>query len=997
MSKSDGENKPGKVFISYSHQDERWKNKLLPHLKALEQAGVDMVVWEDRQIDAGAQWHPDIERAMADAGVAILLISADYLASGFCVKQEVPFLIDRQEKQGMLLIPVLIQQCPWEEHRWLANRQMLPRDGKCVALNFKGPRANIVFKDVASRISDHFKKLGAQPRGEAASSKGVPELARTRGRRTPAKPLPQPVPKWQAPPPDHVDLTRLPETGAALFGRDEELKLLDQAWASGERPRAGQTRVLAFVAYGGVGKSTLVNHWLQDMQKDHFRGATRVFGWSFYSQGAREEGMASADTFIDAALRFFGDADPACGSPWDKGERLACLAGAGRALLVLDGMEPLQSGHTFDRGKLRDPALESLLRGLARASGGLCLVTTREPVPDLAGRQGFASRDLEQISPEAGRALLRTARVVGTDAELEALAGRFGPHALAVSLLGVYLHEKDPHGGIAPAESLEQMLGRGPIDRVLAGFEQRLADTAESEVLRMLGLFDQPADAGCLGALRVKPPIPGLTDRVVEPRKADWDNALGHLERLRLIHIRHKDSGRPVVDAHPLLREHFAQRLREENPDAWRAGHRRLYEHLCKTTKEGDQPTLADLQPLYQAVAHGCQAGLQREALYEIFVARVQRGTGSNGFYSTNKLGAFGSDLAGVASFFEQPWSRISPALGEKEQSWLLNQAAFRLRALGRLAESLEPIRAAVELSLKREDWWDAAAGASNLSGLELTLGEMAGAVRDAEQCVTYADRSGDAFLRVGLRAAYADALHQTGGGPEAQMRFREAEQMQGELQPDHPLLRSVPGFQHCDLVLATSERAAWRVILGLKTESLKLETPTAVSQRAAQTLRWAEGQGFLLDVALDRLTLGRAALYRAIVGESEIQNSKFEIEEAVSGLRLAGYMDDLPRGLLTRAWLRSVSGDASGGRADLDEAWEVAERGSMRLFMADIHLYRARLFHAVTPYPWDKDEQGKPRGPKDDLAAARKLIEQCGYGRRKEELEDAEAAAKSW
>jgi hypothetical protein len=58
-------------------------------------------------------------------------------------------------------------------------------------------------------------------------------------------------------------------------------------------------------------------------------------------------------------------------------------------------------------------------------------------------------------------------------------------------------------------------------------------------------------------------------------------------------------------------------------------------------------------------------------------------------------------------------------------------------------------------------------------------------------------------------------------------------------------------------------------------------------------------------------------------------------------------------------------------------------------LFMADVHLYRARLFWAVKPYPWTS--------PQEDLAAARKLIEACGYWRRKEELEDAEAAAKNW
>jgi hypothetical protein len=73
------------------------------------------------------------------------------------------------------------------------------------------------------------------------------------------------------------------------------------------------------------------------------------------------------------------------------------------------------------------------------------------------------------------------------------------------------------------------------------------------------------------------------------------------------------------------------------------------------------------------------------------------------------------------------------------------------------------------------------------------------------------------------------------------------------------------------------------------------------------------------------------------------------------------------------------VRGDTAGGRADLDEAWEIAERGPMPLFMADIHLYRARLF-----------------GDLAALAAARQLIEKHGYGRRLPELADAEAALLS-
>jgi len=491
-----------KVFISYSHKDEAWKDKLLPHLRALEQAGVAMHVWQDRQIDAGAKWFPEIQTAMADTAVAVLLISADYLASGFCIKEEVPYLLDRQTQDGMLLIPVLLRKCAWKAHRWLADRQMLPRDGKCVAIDFPGDQADIVFSEVAERIFDYFEKLAFAPAATVVAPSGM--IGFTNAKSTgleAATAEPEPATEWTALSPGFVDITRLPETGAALFGRDKELKLLDAVWTSVEKHEKDHTRILAFVAHGGVGKSTLVTQWLREMGRHNYRGATRVFGWSFYSQGVREEGMASADAFVAAALEFFGDAEMAksAASPWDKGERLARLVGTERTLLVLDGLEPLQSGHVFDRGKVRDHALESLLRGLARQSNGLCLITTREPLPDLAGIVGVAEQDLEQITPEAGRALLRTAHVVGTDAELEALAKRFGPHALAISLLGVYLHEKDPSHGIGPVRALEQLPGKEPIDRVLAGFEQLLAVSAELEVLQLLGLFDRPADASCMG------------------------------------------------------------------------------------------------------------------------------------------------------------------------------------------------------------------------------------------------------------------------------------------------------------------------------------------------------------------------------------------------------------------------------------------------------------------------------------------------------------------
>ena len=88
---------------------------------------------------------------------------------------------------------------------------------------------------------------------------------------------------------------------------------------------------------------------------------------------------------------------------------------------------------------------------------------------------------------------------------------------------------------------------------------------------------------------------------------------------------------------------------------AWRAAHKRLYEHL-KDAAEKYPDTLEGLQPLYQAVAHGCQAGLHQQACVEVYRDRILRGTsGPDAFYSTKKLGLFGADLGAVACFFEQP------------------------------------------------------------------------------------------------------------------------------------------------------------------------------------------------------------------------------------------------------------------------------------------------------------------------------------------------------
>jgi ATP/maltotriose-dependent transcriptional regulator MalT len=144
----------------------------------------------------------------------------------------------------------------------------------------------------------------------------------------------------------------------------------------------------------------------------------------------------------------------------------------------------------------------------------------------------------------------------------------------------------------------------------------------------------------------------------------------------------------------------------------------------------------------------------------------------------------------------------------------LLNEAALHLRALGRLTDALRPMRAGLEMYVEQESWGFAARVASNLSELEVTLGRLTDTVADARQSTTYADQSGNAFLRMGSRTTAADGLHQSGQRDEAGTLFAEAERMQKERQPEFGLLYSLWGFRYCDRHLAPAERAAWQGLL---------------------------------------------------------------------------------------------------------------------------------------------------------------------------------------
>jgi len=116
------------IFISCSHQDEEWKDRLLSQVKKLGAGGV-ISAWETGQVEIGDDWLKKFDAALKEADAVLLLISADYLTSNFIRNKEIPSLLEYSKKKGLKILPVIVRPCPWKMVPWLSKMEVFPADG----------------------------------------------------------------------------------------------------------------------------------------------------------------------------------------------------------------------------------------------------------------------------------------------------------------------------------------------------------------------------------------------------------------------------------------------------------------------------------------------------------------------------------------------------------------------------------------------------------------------------------------------------------------------------------------------------------------------------------------------------------------------------------------------------------------------------------------------------------------------------------------------------
>ena len=167
------------VFISYSHQDKAWLERLQRMLRPLLR-NHPVGVWDDTKIRAGAEWKKEIEKALDSATVAVLLVSDNFLASDFIGDREVPQLLEAAKSRGLRILWVLISDCLWNETE-IANYQAVQMPP--VPLDSLGESAA---KTALKAVCEEIKRA-LMPELETVTGPPIPNLTASP---TPVLPLP---------------------------------------------------------------------------------------------------------------------------------------------------------------------------------------------------------------------------------------------------------------------------------------------------------------------------------------------------------------------------------------------------------------------------------------------------------------------------------------------------------------------------------------------------------------------------------------------------------------------------------------------------------------------------------------------------------------------------------------------------------------------------------------------------------------------------------------
>ncbi len=712
-----------------------------------------------------------------------------------------------------------------------------------------------------------------------------------------------------------VELHDAPPLLEEWVGREELLAAISADWANPKR------LVTGLIGFGGEGKSSLARRWVDTLLADKSQHrADGVFWWDFYKR-------RSVDEFFEAALTYLsrGGIDPR--QYPSANARMHFIAGmltGGRYIFVLDGLEVMQDQEGDRYGLLRNADLHEFLGQFAAPRHeSFCLITSQAPVLDMLEYTTYTHREVDRLSTEEGKDLLRNVGVDGNDDTLEEVVQTWDGHALTLSLLGSYL--KDKHeGDVAFIDEIPAPTAGEPrydrVRRVLRRYDQHFTD-ADQAFLMIFCAFRLPIrDDAFAHVFRADSGPDAINAPLIRLADQAFYNIVGRLLDRRLIRPTSSAHG-ATYSAHPLIRAHYLERLTGGNPDQVRVAHECIKNfYLAMARKTPLTPTLDELAPLIEAVHHACKAGDYGEA-FDIFSKRISKG---GRFLLAENLGAWETELALMLEFFPGDDATQEPQVSDTSvKGMILNEVGLCLKSLGRLADASVFYERAIAVALKGGLRGEARVAYSNLAKLQAHLGALGDSLDAARQGLLLARRVKDKRGECSSLCDEGWTLHLLGQLEPARAAFQEAEGLQRQIEPQTLYLYSGRGLYHAD--------------------HLRQSGDAALARHVAETnLERCKDAGRPAEVSSTHRILGDLD---AAVGEDDTAYAHYD--EAISIGRDFS-RDVLIDALLARGRWEAKRGEVSAALSDLNEALDYAIASGYRLYQADLRVGLAWLYHAA-------------------------------------------------
>lgn len=527
---------PLRLFISYSHKDAKLKDELLEHLEVVRRfEGVD--VWTDDLIEPGADWREEIEKGLQQADVALLLVSPSFLASKFIQDSEVPDLLARQAAQGLLVIPVIMRDCAWQEMPVIERFYPLPKDGEPITRH-KGNRRDRAFKEVSTEVS----RLARKRSGRVV----VPPPSPSQTGRASFERLPPPPPPSQSgfdrdgPPSSRMDWTGQINvwemlgviTNLAVDRREDDLvgraPILEQVR---EALHGKSGRGVVLFGMTGIGKT-----WIAQAIASSARREQAYQGGVFWVSGASHEEFLAGLASVGVAL---GKSEESPEEVKIETARRALRDPKEATLLVVDHIDAPA------------PWVQQELEGLSRGTRVLA-TTTHAPTGFLHGPGRAHWLRVDALERDDAFSWVQSLAPRLRPSEVDMLLSFFERHTLALDVAARTLHD-DP------------ML---PVSRYLDSLRQGRDYTDEPEIagagltalqaLRFLSEHTTPAArkawsvAGCFASAPI--PVGWLRAALAVLGMSDGEARAGVKELVRRhLGVRVGEGSGMTLPLHPLV------------------------------------------------------------------------------------------------------------------------------------------------------------------------------------------------------------------------------------------------------------------------------------------------------------------------------------------------------------------------------------------------------------------------------------------------------------